>query len=362
MEKTIIFTGGGTAGHVFPALAVAEELRKLLPCTMLWVGSKKGMERQFVMEAGIPFLSIPVGKMRRYFSLRNFIDLFNIAAGIVKSFMLCRKYKPALVFSKGGYVSVPLVFAAGRRGVPIVTHESDVDPGLATRINSRYAGRVCLAFNETKHYFNDSVREKLVVTGNPVRSSILSGSRERGRDILGVPEDKKVVFIIGGSQGARQINELIRRISPFLRERYFVIHQMGKRHYAPSEGPMYRTFAFIGKEMFDYLAAADCVVCRAGANTLAEISILGKAAILIPLSGGAGRGDQVKNASLFLEKGAALVLEGERANPEELKNSLVWILENNKNRETLERNMKKQADRNAGKNVAEVIIELIGKN
>ncbi len=154
MDKTILFTGGGTAGHVFPALAVAAELRKHFSGTIVWVGSRKGMEKKFVQEAGIPFIRIPTGKVRRYFSLRNITDLFSIFFGVLKSLRICTKYKPSLVFSKGGYVSVPVVFAAGRKKIPVITHESDVDPGLATRFNARYALKVCIAFRETEDSFS----------------------------------------------------------------------------------------------------------------------------------------------------------------------------------------------------------------
>ncbi len=343
MKRTILFTGGGTAGHVFPGLAVARELQKTIDADIVWVGSKHGMEKKFVEAEGLIFTGIPAGKMRRYLSLQNVVDIFKIIAGIVKCFGIIGKYKPELVFSKGGYVSVPLVVAAGRRGIPVITHESDTDPGLATKLNARYAVTICVAFERTKEYFDSTMRKKIAVTGNPVREEISGGSRERGIEMLKVPPGRKVIFVLGGSQGAAQINKLIGEILPSLQENYFVLHQMGLKQYRPSDHPLYRTFGFIGTEMPDFLAAADLVVCRAGANTLAEISLLGKPAVLIPLMGGAGRGDQVKNARLFLENNAAAVLEGEEASPERLLRTITGILEDPEKERTLSRNIRRLA-------------------
>lgn len=360
MNTTIFFTGGGTAGHVFPGLAVAEEIRKTWHGKIVWVGSKKGMERRFARQSGLEYESIPTGKMRRYFSLRNILDIFKILFGVIKSYRLCNRYKPVLVFSKGGYVSVPLVFAAGRKGIPVITHESDTDPGLATKLNARTAAKICIAFEETKKYFEPSMQEKLVVTGNPVRKGISGGSAERGRKLLGIPADKKMIFVLGGSQGARQINDLIRKVLPDLESKYFILHQMGPALYVPSRDPLYRTVDFIGEEMPDFLAAADLVVCRAGANTLAEISLLGKPAILIPLMGGAGRGDQVKNARLFKQYRAVEVLEGEEAVPEALKERIISIMEDREKRAELSKRIAALAHLDAAAKAAGVIRQLLG--
>ena len=360
MKRTILFTGGGTAGHVFPGLAVARELQKTIDADIVWVGSERGMEKTFAEAEGLPFVGIPTGKMRRYFSLQNFFDIFKILFGILKCFGVLRKYQPELVFSKGGYVSVPLVFAAGRRGVPVITHESDTDPGLATKLNARYAVKICVAFERTKEYFDTAARKKIAVTGNPVREEIGGGSRERGLEMLKVPPGRKVIFVLGGSQGAARINALIEEILPSLQKNYFVLHQMGMKQYRPSDNPLYRPFGFIGSEMPDFLAAADLVVCRAGANTLAEISLLGKPAVLIPLMGGAGRGDQVKNARFFLENNAASVLEGEEASPEQLLRTLAGILEDPEKERTLSRNIRRLARFDAAALVAREILAVLG--
>lgn len=360
MKTTILFTGGGTAGHIFPGLVVAQELQQETDADIYWIGSKKGMEKSFVEKAGIPFISIPAGKMRRYFSLQNFFDIFKILAGVIKGFAVCRKYQPQLVFSKGGYVSVPLVFAAGRRGVPVITHESDTDPGLATRLNARYAVRICVSFEKTREYFGPDLQDKIAVTGNPVRREIAAGSRGKGRKLLGVPDNKKVIFALGGSQGALQINELVREILPAFRDKYFIVHQMGRKQYTAADGPGYRAFGFIGEELPDFLAAADLLICRAGANTLAELSILGKPAVLVPLASGAGRGDQVKNARLFAEQGAAITLEGEDATAEKLETAIHSVLDSPARAKSLSDNMLSLARRDAAKAVVREIQTAIG--
>ena len=317
-NRTIIFTGGGTAGHVFPGLAVLEELKKTWEGEILWIGSKNGMERGIVEKAGVRYVGIPCGKFRRYFSVKNIFDLFRIAFGIVKSVKIMKKIKPAFLFSKGGFVSVPPVVAAGRSGIPVITHESDSDPGLATRINAKYADKICVSFVETLEYLKPEYKAKAVVTGNPIRKEIVYGDAEKGRAFIGAPKKQKIIFVLGGSQGALQINRLIEQIIEELTRDYFVVHQVGKASYRESRHSFYKTIIFIGAELPDIYAAADLVVSRAGANTLAEISATEKPCVLIPLMKGAGRGDQVKNARLYESRGAARVLIGEEATPENL--------------------------------------------
>ena len=305
----MLFTGGGTGGHVFPGVAVIEKLREAEPSLDIrWLGSSSPMEQEIIRRFGLPFIRIPSGKLRRYFSLRNLLDLFKIAAGLAVSFVVILRLRPALLFSKGGYVSVPPVIAAHLLKVPVVTHESDLDPGLATRINSRFAETICVPYEESLSYFPDSFRAKIHVTGNPVREEVFRGDRARGRALFAVPEGLPLLLVLGGSQGAREINLLLEQSVDHLTERFFVVHQTGKSDFRESRRQRYATAAFFSDSYPDVLAAADLVVARSGAGTLWELAAQGKPSILIPLSTAFSRGDQVRNAELFVRRGAAVAL------------------------------------------------------
>ncbi len=311
MGRTIVFTGGGTGGHVFPGLAVMDELKKRWDGEIVWIGSARGMERDIVSRRDIRYLAIPAGKLRREFTLRNLVDVFRVAGGIFRSYVLLRNLRPAALFSKGGYVSVPPVIAARMLRIPVLTHESDMDPGLATRINARFAERIFVPYEETVSHFAGSIRDRVQVSGNPVRSEIFSGNGAEGRRIIGAPAGKRVLFVVGGSQGAAQINQLIARALPRLTDVFFVVHQTGAavEESAPQRSSSYYPVRFIREEYGHILKAADLVVSRAGAGTLWEIAVSGKASVLIPLSGSGTRGDQVRNAQLFADRGAAVVME-----------------------------------------------------
>jgi UDP-N-acetylglucosamine--N-acetylmuramyl-(pentapeptide) pyrophosphoryl-undecaprenol N-acetylglucosamine transferase len=310
-ETLIAFTGGGTAGHVFPGIAVAEELG----CRILWIGSSSGVERQLALDAGLDFRGIPAGKLRRYLSLRNLTDVVRILAGIVVSVHILRKERPALLFSKGGFVSVPPVIAARLCGIPAWTHESDYDPGLATRINLRFCEKLLVSFPQTVGFIAEGSRGKVAVTGNPVRSALYRADSRRGRRLLGCDDATPVLFVIGGSLGSSFINRLVGSCLSDLLPQWFVVHQMGAADYAPSHHPRYRTAAFFSEELPDIMAAADLVVSRAGANTLSELAALGKPSILIPLPESGSRGDQLRNAEVFRSSGAAVVLREADASP-----------------------------------------------
>ena len=307
----IAFAGGGTAGHVFPGLAVAAALDR----RVVWLGSGRGVEKGLVTEAGIDFKSIPAGKLRRYFSFRNFFDFLKIAAGIVASFITLRREKPALLFSKGGFVSVPPVVAAWLCGIPAWTHESDFDPGLATRINLRFCEKVLVSFPQTVDYLPAGLRSRAVVTGNPVRPSLYTADPMRGRKFLGCNGGSPLLFVIGGSLGSSFINGLISSCREMLLDRFFVVHQMGASEYVPSSRAGYRTAPFFKAELPDVMAAADLVISRAGANTLAELAALGKPSLLIPLPETSSRGDQLRNAEMFRSRGASIVLRETDATP-----------------------------------------------
>jgi UDP-N-acetylglucosamine--N-acetylmuramyl-(pentapeptide) pyrophosphoryl-undecaprenol N-acetylglucosamine transferase len=312
-SPVIAFAGGGTAGHVFPGLAVAARLGR----RVVWIGSSRGVEKQLVAEAGIEFRGIPAGKLRRYLSIRNLTDILATAAGVLASLRILSREKPALLFSKGGFVSVPPVFAAWLRGIPAWTHESDFDPGLATRINLRFCERVLVSFPETLEDLPAAYRAKAVVTGNPVRAEMYSAQPGRGRAFVGAPEEVPLILVMGGSLGSSSINSLVRSSLRRLLSRFFVVHQTGAREYAAGEASArYFPAPFFRGELPDLMAAADLVVSRAGANSLAEIAALGKASLLIPLPARSSRGDQLRNAEMFRSRGASVVLPEEGATAE----------------------------------------------
>ena len=352
MKRTIVFTGGGTAGHVYPGLSVAEVLGKSDDIRIVWIGSAKGMEAGIVRDAGIEFIGVPSGKLRRYFSVRNFFDLFKIFGGLVKSYFVIKKLKPALVFSKGGFVSVPPVVAAGLQKIPVLSHESDLTPGLATRINSRFSDKILVSYEKTAAYLPAG---KAVVTGNPVRSAIYDSDPLRGRAASGAG-DRKIILVIGGSQGALQINRLIEEIVGELVSDFFIIHQMGSYSYKESDLDGWVTRDFIREELPDFIAAADLIVSRAGASTLWESASLGKPSILIPLGGGSSRGDQLKNAEVFGEAGAAVVLKGEPS-ADDLKKEIYRLMSDDSLRDKMGEAALKLVQGNPSETISDLIKE-----
>jgi UDP-N-acetylglucosamine--N-acetylmuramyl-(pentapeptide) pyrophosphoryl-undecaprenol N-acetylglucosamine transferase len=369
-DPVLAFTGGGTWGHVFPGLAVIERLRaRGFRGRIVWLGSRKESDRAAVEAAGVEYLAIPSGKLRREASLENLLDAFRVAAGWLSSLRALRALRPALLFSKGGYVSVPPCAAAAALGLPCWTHESDLSPGLATRLNARWAERVLLAWEATRASLSAASRPRAVVVGNPVRRAVREGDAARGRAFLGAPAGLPIVLFLGGSQGARQVNELALAVLPGLAGRAFVVHQTGESAggsdaasaaAACAEG--YRAFAYIRAEMADIMAAADIVVGRAGAGMLWECSALGKAMVLVPLSGQGTRGDQVENARFFSAAGAARVLDGSNATPERLAAELDSLLDDAEARRSLGEAARSLAGQDAAEATASLILERLGGN
>jgi UDP-N-acetylglucosamine--N-acetylmuramyl-(pentapeptide) pyrophosphoryl-undecaprenol N-acetylglucosamine transferase len=310
--KTLVFTGGGTAGHVMPNLALAPHLRAR-GWELHYLGSQAGPERALAEGAGIPFHAFATGKLRRYFSWRNFTDPFRVVRGVFEAWSLLGRLKPAVVFSKGGFVSVPVVYAAALRGIPVVLHESDLTPGLANRLSLFCCRRICASFPETLDHLP---APKAVLTGTPIRDELFRGDRRRGLDFLGFDGSKPVLLVMGGSLGAKAVNEALRNNLDVLLGRHDVIHLCGKGWLDPArEGRAgYRQFEFLGAGLADVLAAADRVVSRAGANSLFELLALRKPMLLIPLPGHASRGDQILNAESFARRGLARVLLQESVN------------------------------------------------
>lgn len=307
--KHIVLTGGGTAGHVTPNIAMIPRLQEL-GYTISYIGSYDGIEKKLIEELDIPYYGISSGKLRRYFDVKNFTDPFKVVKGYGEAARLLKKLKPDVVFSKGGFVTVPVVIAASRQKIPTFIHESDMTPGLANKICIPFATKVCCNFPET---VNELPANKAVLTGTPIRQELLSGDVKRARAFTGLTEEKPVIMIIGGSLGAVAINDCIRRILPELLEEFQVIHLCGKGKLDESlvgtKG--YVQYDYIKKELADLFALADLVISRAGANAICEISSLNKPNLLIPLSAKASRGDQILNARSFEKLGYSMVLEEE---------------------------------------------------
>ena len=365
MNKRIAFTGGGTAGHVFPGLAVyraleAELIRRDGTADLYWVGGRRGMEGPLLKDQAVRFYGIPTGKLRRYFSLRNFIDPFKVAGGFFAALILFLRERPGLLFSKGGFVAVPPVLAARLLGIPVFIHESDTDPGLATRITSRMAEKIFVAYEETRQSFPSALRSRVAVSGNPVRPEMLEGRRSRGRAALNLKEEELLLLVLGGSQGALQVNDLIRALAPELVKRCRILHQMGDLTYQESALEGYETRRFIGAELPDYLAAADLVVSRAGAGTLWELASLGKPMVLIPLGSGSSRGDQLKNAAMLEKRGAARVLTGP-VSEQQLFQVLKELFESPEKRDELSRGCAGVVKGRADRDIAGHILERIGE-
>jgi UDP-N-acetylglucosamine--N-acetylmuramyl-(pentapeptide) pyrophosphoryl-undecaprenol N-acetylglucosamine transferase len=360
-------------GHVYPGLAVVEALRaRVFAGRIAWIGSKKKSDREAVEAAGIEYFAISAGKLRREFSLTNVADAFRVLAGYSGSRRILKSLRPALLFSKGGYVSVPPCAAAASLGIPYFTHESDLTPGLATRLNAGRADTIVLSYEETRALLPAASRKRAVVAGNPVRavfhSTVFRGADPaRGRALLGLPDGLPLLFFLGGSQGARQINELVAAAFPRLSEAAFVVHQTGESPSAGGigvglpNGPRYRSFAYIREELPDLLAAADLVVGRAGAGTLWECAALGKPMVLVPLCGSGTRGDQVDNAALFARSGAAISLVGPEATTDRLVDEILKLLGDRRRLAAVGDAARALAGRDAASEIAELILKRIGE-
>lgn len=307
--KRIVLTGGGTAGHVTPNIAMIPRLKEL-GYDISYVGSYDGIERKLIEELGIPYYGISSGKLRRYFDVKNFTDPFRVMKGFGEARSLLKELKPDIVFSKGGFVTVPVVIAAGRLKIPVVLHESDMTPGLANKLCLSSATKICCNFPET---VSALPAEKAIVTGTPIRQELLCGSRDAALAFTGLTGSKPVLMIIGGSLGAMAINDAVRSILPELLKDFEVIHLCGKGKLDESLKDLngYCQYEYIKKELADLFALSDVIISRAGANAICEISSLKKPNLLIPLSAKASRGDQILNAKSFERQGFSRVLEEE---------------------------------------------------
>ncbi|MDY4692997.1 MAG: undecaprenyldiphospho-muramoylpentapeptide beta-N-acetylglucosaminyltransferase [Blautia sp.] len=324
--KHIVLTGGGTAGHVTPNIALIPRLKEL-GYRISYIGSYNGIEKNLIEELQIPYYGISSGKLRRYFDLKNFTDPFRVLKGFGQAKKLLKDLKPDVVFSKGGFVTVPVVIAAKKCKIPAIIHESDMTPGLANKLCLSSASKICCNFPET---VNNLPADKAVLTGTPIRRELLNGNKEAGRKFCGFTDDKPVLMVIGGSLGAASVNENIRKILPELLKEFQVVHLCGKGKTDDSLKSTngYVQFEYIQEELPDLFALADIVISRAGANAICELSALKKPNLLIPLSAKASRGDQILNARSFERQGFSMVMEEEEITPDSLLNSIHKLYEN----------------------------------
>lgn len=324
--KKIVLTGGGTAGHVTPNIALVPELHKR-DYEILYIGSYDGMEKDLIENVGLPYVGISSGKLRRYHDWKNFTDPFRVIKGYFEARRILKKEQPKAVFSKGGFVSVPVVLAAKHLGIPAIIHESDMTPGLANKIAMRGATKICCNFPETVAYLP---KEKAVLSGCPIRKELLDGSRDKALTFTGLSGEKPILLIIGGSLGSVFVNNAVRGSLDELLKNFEIIHLCGKGNLDESligkKG--YVQYEFISEELPDLFAAADIVISRAGANAICELLALKKPNILVPLSLNASRGDQILNAKSFAAQGFSYMMEEETVDKESLFKAVTEVYKN----------------------------------
>lgn len=326
MSKKIILTGGGTAGHVTPNIALIPGLKEK-GYEIKYIGSYDGIEKKLIEEIGIDYQGISSGKLRRYLSAKNFSDPFRVIKGYKEAKKIIKNFSPDIVFSKGGFVSVPVVLAAKKYKVPVIIHESDMTPGLANKIAMSAATTICHNFPETANYLP---KGKALLTGSPIRKELREGDKLAGLNMCGFTANKPIIMVIGGSLGAVAVNEAIRNSLDTLLEKYQIVHLCGKGKTDESlnNRPGYKQYEYIKAELKDLFAMADIIVSRAGANAICEIVALRKPSILIPLSARASRGDQLLNAASFKKQGFSEVIEEEELTNELLVDTINSVYEN----------------------------------
>ena len=313
--KKIVLTGGGTAGHVTPNIAIIPRLQEM-GYEITYIGTFDGIERKLIEELGIPYYGIHSGKLRRYFDRRNFSDPFRVLKGVNDAHTLLKKIRPDVVFSKGGFVSVPVVLSAASLKIPIVIHESDMTPGLANKIALPKASKICCNFPETKELFEG----KATITGTPIRAELFNGDKEKAFKYCGFTQRRPTILVVGGSTGSVAINNAVRNCLDDILDTFNVIHICGKdktvRKYNGRNG--YVQYEYVKAELTDMFALADIVISRPGANAICELLALRKPNILIPLSKRASRGDQILNAQSFENSGYSYVIQEEDVTNETL--------------------------------------------
>ena len=366
----LVIAGGGTGGHVLPAFAVLSELRQRgALASVTWIGSSDGHERQAAQDADIPYVAIPTGKLRRYLSLQNLTDAGRIPLGVVAAHRALRRTKPQVILSTGGFVSVPTVVAA-RRIAPVITHEQTAIVGLANRIKARFAEVLAISHAETEQEAR-KLHRNVALTGNPVRTTLTEGDRARGLAWMGFAEDLPVMYVTGGARGASPLNQRISSKLTQILERWQLLHQTGpatanndaanlaaQRAALPEHlQRRYKIVEFIRGELPDVYAAADLVIGRAGAGTVAELALVGKPAILIPLPG-AGGDEQARNARVLVNAGGAIMLLQEHATPERLLEECLAILGDPARRQQMSDAARSVAQPDAASRLADIVLHL----
>ncbi|MEE1086868.1 MAG: undecaprenyldiphospho-muramoylpentapeptide beta-N-acetylglucosaminyltransferase [Schaedlerella sp.] len=354
--KRIILTGGGTAGHVTPNIALIPFLKEL-GYDIQYIGSHNGIEKELIEPFGIPYHGISTGKLRRYLSAQNLTDPFRVLKGISEARKLIRDLEPDVIFSKGGFVSVPVVLGGKKNKVPVIIHESDMTPGLANKISIPSATKVCCNFPETLDHLPE---DKAVLTGSPIRQEILTGDKDAAFKLCGFNSDKPVILVIGGSLGAVAVNNAVREALPQLLESFQIVHLCGKGKVDESfEGTAgYKQFEYLKEELRDVFAMTDIVISRAGANAICELLALHKPNILIPLSANASRGDQILNARSFERQGFSIVLEEEEVTKETLLKAVQNLYDN---REFYAKAMSESGQRDSIQTILNLIEECAAK-
>ena len=354
MSRRIVLTGGGTAGHVTPNIALLPSLREA-GFEVFYIGSYSGIEKELVSRQNVPYYGISSGKLRRYFDWQNFTDPFRVIHGYSQAKALLKKLKPDVIFSKGGFVSVPVVRAAGSLHIHTIIHESDMTPGLANRLSIPVADKVCCSFPETMPYLPAG---KAVLTGSPIRRELLEGSREAALKFLGwEPSDLPTLLVIGGSQGSAVINQALRQDLDVLLKYCRIVHLCGKGNLDDSlnDKKGYVQLEYVSDELKDLFALTDFVLSRAGANAICELLALRKPNLLIPLSAASSRGDQILNADSYQRQGYSMVLKEEDLTPETLLHSLQELY---RDREKYIEAMSKSSQSAAIDKIMELILSL----
>jgi UDP-N-acetylglucosamine--N-acetylmuramyl-(pentapeptide) pyrophosphoryl-undecaprenol N-acetylglucosamine transferase len=363
----IVLTSGGTGGHLIPLVTVAKKIKEKIPdCEFLFIGPNGPMESEIMLKAGIKAKKIQAGKLRRYFSIFNFFDIFKIPVGIIQALYHLLVYIPDAIFSKGGYASLPVVIAGWIYRIPILIHESDANPGMANSILAKFSKRVAVSYPEAEKYFPAN---QVVLTGNPIREDIETGDAEKGRGIFSLDNAKKIIFAIGGSQGSRNINNKILTILPQLLHKYYIIHQTGEKNFEEARrisGELgikagyggYYPLANYGDEIKDILAASDLVISRAGANSISEIAACGKPVILIPLASSAND-HQRMNAFAIAKNGGCIVLEENNLGEHMLLGKIEEIMNDKELRAKLSQNIRAFYHPDATEKIAEGILGMI---
>lgn len=363
----IVLTGGGTGGHIIPLIAVARKIKeKALDTEFMFFGPQGKFEKKFMEEEGITIKHIMSGKMRRYFSLLNFVDIFKIPFGIIQALWHLLWFMPDAIFSKGGCATLPVVIAGWIYRIPILIHESDANPGMANSILAKFSTRVAVSYPSAEKYFP---AEQVVITGSPLRDDINQGDKEKARKIFSLLESKKTIFIWGGSQGAKPINDKMLEILPDLLRKYQIIHQTGEKNFEEAvrragelgikngrEG--YHALSFIGEELRDILAVTDLVISRAGSSSISEIAANGKPSIIIPIENSAND-HQRMNAYSIAKMGGCVVLEEGNLGEHMLLAKIDQIMDDEELRNKLIENIKAFYHPDAASKIADGIIGMV---